>query len=175
MKLSRTFLIADTHFDHRNVILYENRPWPTVQEMNEEIIKRWNAIVKPEDRVYHLGDVSMNRNGLLLAARLNGRKVLIKGNHDNQKLKDYLPIFDDIRGVHKLNNFILSHVPVHPDQKYRFSGNIHGHLHGKNVLLPDGSIDPWYISVSVEHINFTPITFEQLEKRFYERSHNELG
>lgn len=165
--MSRTFLIADTHFDHKNVITYENRPWPTVEEMNEEIIRRWNSIIRPEDRVYHLGDVSMNRNGLLLAAQLNGRKILIKGNHDTQKLKDYVPIFDDIRATHKLNNFVLTHIPIHPDQKYRFDGNIHGHLHGKRILLPGGSIDPWYFSVSVEHIDYTPILLEEVEKRFF--------
>lgn len=171
--MARVFLISDTHFNHRNVIAYENRPWPTIEEMDAAIIEKWNTIVKPEDRVYHLGDVSMNRNGLLLAARLNGRKILIKGNHDNQKLKDYLPIFDDIRATHLLNNFILSHVPIHPDQKYRFSGNIHGHLHSKSVLLPNGSIDPWYISVSAEHTNYVPITFEEVQKRFQERNKNE--
>ena len=165
--MSRTFLIADTHFNHFNVIKYENRPWATVEEMDSAMIRLWNSVVRPEDRVYHLGDFSMNKKGLMLAQHLNGRKILIKGNHDTQKLHNYIPFFDDIRAMHQLGKFLLTHSPVHPDQKYRFDGNIHGHIHSKNVLLPDGKIDPWYICVSVEHINYTPILFEEVQKRFY--------
>ena len=167
--MSRTFLIADTHFNHFNVIKYESRPWATTEEMDSALINLWNSVVRPEDRVYHLGDVSMSRRGLMIAHHLNGRKVLIKGNHDTQKLGEYAAIFDDVRATHQLDKFILSHMPIHHDQKYRFDGNIHGHIHSKNVLLPNGKVDPWYFCVSVEHINYTPILFEEVKKRFNER------
>lgn len=143
------------------------RPWDTPEEMDEEMVKRWNAVVKPNDRVYHLGDVVINRKALHTLGRLNGRKVLIKGNHDIFKLQDYLPYFDDIRGSHKLDNFILSHIPIHAESLARWSqGNIHGHLHSNNVMLPNGlARDMRYTCVCVEQINFTPIEFSDLKNK----------
>jgi calcineurin-like phosphoesterase family protein len=165
--MSRVFLIADTHFNHTNILRHESQSrsrWNSVDQMNIDLVAIWNSIVNPDDRVYHLGDVAMNNKGLQFAAQLNGRKVLIRGNHDNEKLTKYVAIFDDIRATHEMDRVILSHIPVHENQKYRYRANIHGHLHSKRVLDSLGDIDPWYISVSVEQINFTPILFEELMK-----------
>ena len=96
--------------------------------MDEALVANWNRVVKPHDKVYHLGDVVINRKALHILYRLNGEKVLIKGNHDIFKLEDYTPFFKDIRGYHVMNNFLLSHIPVHPNSKGRFAGNIHGHF-----------------------------------------------
>jgi calcineurin-like phosphoesterase family protein len=124
------------------------------------MVKMWNEVVAPNDRVYHLGDVVINRRCLPTLGRLNGKKVLIKGNHDIFKLHDYLPYFEDIRAYTVYNNVIMSHIPVHPDSKGRFSGNIHGHLH-TNVID-----DPWYKNVSVEQIGFKPILLDTVMKGF---------
>ena len=162
--MSKIYLISDTHFNHKNILTFEPRPWATIDEMNKGLIRNWNAIVQPEDKVYHLGDVSMNKNGLLMAAALNGHKILIKGNHDKEELKYYLPIFEDIRGSHQLGRVILTHFPLHPTQKYRYDLNIHGHLHGKRVVDERNKIDPWYYSVCVEHIDYKPILLEDALK-----------
>ena len=79
-----TFYTSDTHFGHRNIIEYCNRPFRSVEHMNEAIIGMWNETVKPEDTVYHLGDVSLGTlaESLPLVARLNGTKILVPGNHD---------------------------------------------------------------------------------------------
>ena len=127
-----------------------------------EMVKRWNETVRPTDKVYHLGDVVINRKALSILHRLNGDKVLIKGNHDIFKLEDYTRHFRDIRAYHVMNNFILSHIPVHPDSKGRFAGNIHGHLHARSLD------DPWYQCVCVEQTDFRPILFEDVLKRFGE-------
>lgn len=75
---------SDHHFSHFNVIRYSNRPFTTVEEMNEEMVRRWNARVKPEDTVYYLGDFSLSRQALTTyLPRLNGEKHLIAGNHDH--------------------------------------------------------------------------------------------
>ncbi len=95
-------------------------------------------------------------------AKLNGDKVLIKGNHDILKLKDYLKYFRDIRAYHVMDRMILSHIPVHPGSKGRFRANIHGHTHANRVLGPDGEPDPWYIPVSVEHTGYRPVLFERI-------------
>ena len=169
-----TYLISDTHFGHLGVCRFTKddgtklRPWDSPEEMDEELVKRWNERVRPRDKVYHLGDVVINRKALQILTRLNGDKVLIKGNHDIFKLEDYTPYFRDIRGYHVINNMILSHIPVHPGSKGRFKANIHGHLHYRTVRFLDQEgketevQDPWYFNVSVERIDFTPILLEDV-------------
>lgn len=169
------FLVSDTHFGHAGVCRFtcddgvtKIRPWTDPNEMDEEMIKRWNETVKPTDKVYHLGDVVINRRCLATLHRLNGDKVLIKGNHDIFKLEDYTRHFRDIRGYHVMNNMILSHVPVHPESAGRFRANIHGHLHQRRVMK-DGVVDPFYFNVSVEQIDFRPMLFEEVVKRIQEQ------
>jgi calcineurin-like phosphoesterase family protein len=157
--MGNVFITSDTHFGHANIIKYANRPFDSVEEMNEALVENWNSVVKQGDKVYHLGDVTMNSKALDIMTRLNGRKCLIKGNHDTQRLKFYTPHFYDIRGSHELGNFILTHIPVAIEQKLRYpSGNIHGHLHEQNMN------DPWYLNVSVEQTNYTPIAFDAITK-----------
>ncbi len=162
--MKNTFFISDTHFGHRNIINFTDndnkplRPFDTVEEMDECMVERWNSVVKEGDRVYHLGDVVINRKALPIMDRLNGKKVLIKGNHDIFRLRDYVKYFDDIRAykVMPKHGIICSHIPIHPESLERWKLNIHGHLHA-NVLA-----DKKYRSVCVEQINYTPISFEEL-------------
>lgn len=179
--MSATFLISDTHFGHEKCCTVFKRPdgsplrpFASAEEMDEAMITRWNERVRPIDKVYHLGDVVINRKYLNVLHRLNGDKVLIRGNHDIFKLEDYTKYFRDVRGYHVINGMILSHVPVHPDSLARFGTNIHGHLHADRVMNKirwgktnkfDEVIDPRYHCVSVEHIDYTPILFEDLIKR----------
>jgi calcineurin-like phosphoesterase family protein len=97
-----TFFTADTHFGHRNVIAYCNRPYEDVEEMNEDLIKRWNETVGPHDMVFHLGDFAFQNKERTrdTIQRLNGFKILIKGNHDNRTVSYYLEA--GFREVHKL-------------------------------------------------------------------------
>ena len=115
--------------------------------------------------VYVLGDVAINRRFLPLVEKLNGKKILIKGNHDVFKIGEYLKYFHDVRGSHLLDGMILSHIPIHPDSLARFGKNVHGHLHSNRVMLND-EIDPRYFCVSVEHINFRPMPLEVLRSEF---------
>jgi calcineurin-like phosphoesterase family protein len=181
--MPNVFLTSDTHFGHVNICNFTNydgspvRPWDSVEEMDEEMVKRWNDTVGPKDKVYHLGDVVINRKSLQILDRLNGDKVLIKGNHDIFPLKDYVKYFRDIRAYHVMNGFILSHIPVHKDSIARFGANIHGHTHGNRVrklrgvnvktgeLLYSDVIDPDYFCVCVEQTDFRPILFEDAIQR----------
>lgn len=171
--MTTIFLVSDTHFGHNNMYTFKNtdgslvRPWAANADDGDEImIAAWNKIVGPNDKVYHLGDVAIPRRGIKQLARLNGEKVLIKGNHDIFKLNEYLPYFKDIRGSHKLDQFILTHIPIHDESLARWSkGNIHGHLHSNRVLDKSGNIDPRYINVGIEHLpNFAPISFDEVLK-----------
>ena len=182
--MAATFLISDTHFGHAGVCKFTHgetdvkiRPWDDPEVMNEDMVRMWNETVRPNDKVYHLGDVVINRKFLHILGRLNGDKVLIKGNHDIFKLSDYTPYFRDIRGSHILDNHILTHIPLHPDSLARWcNGNFHGHLHSNRVTLsgfngkPTDIIDPRYFNVSVEQIGFKPILFEEAVKLMKEQA-----
>jgi len=173
------FLTSDTHFGHAGVCHFlreegtKLRPWDNPEDMDEEMVKRWNDTVRPNDKVYHLGDVVINRKALKILDRLNGDKVLIKCNHDIFKLNDYSPYFRDIRSYHVMNGTILSHIPLHESALYRFGTNIHGHTHSNRVMKPNPTrwfpdqkiIDARYHCVCVEQTDFRPILLEEVFKK----------
>jgi calcineurin-like phosphoesterase family protein len=149
--------------------------------MDEAMVKAWNERVKPTDKVYHLGDVVINRKALGIMRRLNGDKVLIRGNHDIFKDEDYRSHFRELRAYHVMNGMILSHIPLHSDSLGRFGVNIHGHTHANRVrkargvdvktgeVLYSDEIDPRYYCVCVEQTpDFAPILFEDVLKRIEE-------
>lgn len=161
---------SDSHFGHRGVTQFlrangtKLRPWDNVEEMDEALVKNWNSVVREQDTIYHLGDVAINRKALPILGRLNGRKVLVKGNHDIFRLEEYTKYFEDIRAYRVFDTFIASHIPLHRDQMDRFCTNVHGHLHS-NVVMKDGIPDPRYLCVCVEQTDFTPISKEEVERR----------
>ena len=164
-----TFLIGDTHFGHSNILTFKKqdgsnlRTFSCIEEHDEHLIKQWNSIVAVNDKVYHLGDVgfkSWTKLDLVLQ-RLNGTKVLIKGNHDGFKLTQYAQHFKDIRGSHQLDKFILTHIPIHVDSLSRWKANIHGHMHSNSLK------DSRYYNVSVEQlVDYTPVSFDIIRKKY---------
>ena len=164
------FLVSDTHFGHAGVCRFlredgtKLRPWDNPEEMDEYMVEAWNKKVRPNDKVYHLGDVVINRRALKILALLNGDKVLIRGNHDIFRDTEYRHYFREIRAYHVMNGMILSHIPIHSDSLGRFGTNIHGHLHS-NRVMQDGVIDTRYHCVCVEQTDFAPILFEDVIKR----------
>ncbi|WP_131747797.1 metallophosphoesterase family protein [Frankia sp. Cppng1_Ct_nod] len=78
-----TWYTADLHFGHTNILTYASRPWPDVEAMNAGLVKLWNAVVAPTDTVWVLGDVTLTPTKLDPVADLNGRKILVAGNHDS--------------------------------------------------------------------------------------------
>ena len=189
--MTNRFVISDTHFGHTNSWqLFKRpdgsplRPFTSTEEMDEAMIERWNAKVQPHDVVYHLGDVVINRKYLHLVKRLNGKKRLVRGNHDIFKDQDYRDVgFDSLYGVRVFTDkFILSHIPLHPDCiTHRFKVNVHGHLHANEVMrtrtnMVHGTMtglvtepDPRYLCVSVEHTDYEPLSFEEVDERIAKR------
>lgn len=179
------FLVSDTHFGHAGVCRFlredgtKLRPWDNPEDMDEFMVEAWNQRVRPNDKVYHLGDVVINRRALKTLGRLNGDKVLIRGNHDIFRDTDYREYFRELRAYHVMNGCILSHVPVHEASLGRFGVNIHGHLHAgrvKRVIGIDtlGTVpelvygtepDVRYHCVCVEQTGFAPILLEDVFKR----------
>lgn len=178
------FIASDHHLGHENVLTFKRedgsplRPYFSLAEMHEALVANHNSVVRPQDKVYFLGDVMMNKKGLEPLSRMNGTKILIKGNHDVMKLNVYAEHFKDVRSVHPLEKgFVLTHVPIHPQSLERWGTNIHGHLHANNVTraketYPNPRADPvWvneddprYFCACIEQINYTPIAFEEIKR-----------
>jgi len=178
------FLVSDTHFGHMGVCRFTRsdgvtklRPYNSPEEMDEDMIAKWNERVKPSDKIYHLGDVVINRRALKTLSRLNGDKVLIRGNHDIFRDDEYRQYFRELRAYHVMNGLILSHIPVHEASLGRFGCNIHGHLHANRVMKARGvdartgevlysdENDVRYHCVCVEQTDFAPILFEDVVAR----------
>lgn len=173
--IRRYFFTGDTHFSHRNVIKYCNRPFASADEMNEQIVENWNKTVTKSDIVYHLGDVAFEkdnskRNAIL--HRLNGEKHLIWGNHDKGlKTTGWQQFFHsaaDLRAIYVPpesagnktgQRIVLCHYAMRVwDQSHYGTWQLYGHSHGtlpedNNSLQCDVGVDAW---------DFTPVSMEQL-------------
>lgn len=177
--MNNIFIISDTHFGHDNMYSFVGykghkvREYPNSAVADEVMITNWNKTVQPTDKVYHLGDVAMSKRHIVnIMPMLNGRKILIRGNHDREKLVTYSYFFKDVRGCHNLDNYLLTHVPIHPNSFSRFKMNIHGHTHSncvmKEVYNPtydvENLMDMRYYNACVEVNNYTPIPFDNIRK-----------
>jgi len=165
------YYISDPHFGHANIIKFCSRPFKNVEEMNEALVENWNSVVKHDDTVYCMGD--FGRPPAKFAHRLNGHIILIMGNHDKEtqcighfnEIVTYKQIEIDGKPVN------LKHYPYKEntgkfDQKFinralADDGNwlIHGHVHNSAPFRTGKSIN-----VSVEHINYTPISEDEIIK-----------
>ena len=157
------FFIADTHFNHENIIKYCNRPFNNTYEMNEYIIEKWNSVVKNNDTVYHLGDVGFGslQEVKNLIERLNGTKILLKGNHD---FKIGINTWKEMGSseVYKkkiiIDNLVLTHAPIEEVGENQI--NIFGHIHDKPL---DERFDKRnHICVSCDVIDYTPVSIEMI-------------
>jgi calcineurin-like phosphoesterase family protein len=193
------FHISDTHFGHKNIISYCERPFTDFHHMDEIMVQNWNSVVGPNDVVYHHGDVAMGDfkrwNDILTS--LNGYKVLIIGNHDrvfsankdkiiDRYWDDYANWFDEIYDNYVGHKMIdgtvvnLSHFPYDGDshdadryteQRLLDDGNvlIHGHTHSSEVISRSAR-DTLQIHVGVDAHNFAPVPEESIIELIKENS-----
>ncbi len=154
------FHISDTHFGHENVIKYCNRPFSSVREMNESIIAQWNSVISKKDIVYHHGDFAlrMSKEEVYdIVRRLNGRIILIYGNHDRKGVGWFMDcgFYKVYRKGFILNDkYLLSHAPKDLDKYPRHIVNIHGHIHNHGL---DSHLFPRHINVSCEVVDYKPV------------------
>lgn len=178
------FYISDTHFSHLNIIKYCNRPFKHTDEMDEALVKNWNDVVKPEDHITHLGDVTIKRGGvdqqewfIRLIHRLNGHKRLHLGNHDHWPVEVYLRAgFEKIYATWRTEeNILFSHIPIHPLSMGSAIANVHGHTHDQPNYSPhidERKIKRPFVNICVEHTNFKPISLEEVQVRIKEAGSN---
>lgn len=157
----KTWIISDTHFNHKKLIEYERRP----ENFNELIIKNWNKVVLDDDLVIHLGDVILGLDSSLdsILSRCKGRKILARGNHDHKSLDWYMARgFDFVCDYFVYRNLAFSHAPLTPlplqNNRHKYGTeewaerpvdlNIHGHfhrgIHRGQVGMPDRYYDHVY-------------------------------
>lgn len=167
--MHKNYFIADPHFGHYGVITFEDdkghilRPFKSIEDHDSYIIDNINRLVRPMDKLFILGDVIMyRRNFSILDRIITKKRILVRGNHDIFKLKDYLPYFKDVRAykVMPKHGIIFSHIPIHPNQlEGRFKLNVHGHMHHNKID------DPRYLNICPERINYDPIELEEILER----------
>lgn len=162
------WVTSDTHFGHGNIIEYCGRPFENSNQMDQALLENWNSIVKPGDKVYHLGDVFMGCSGGYaweILKRLHGKKRLILGNHDDGKSAVLQKWFQKISlwRAFGAEGLILSHIPLHESNLRTRSKkailNVHGHIHNNQ------SPSQQYMNVCVEWTQYRPIHFDELIAR----------
>jgi calcineurin-like phosphoesterase family protein len=152
--MSRVYVISDTHFGHKRITAPDARNFSSVEAHDQELVARWNAIVRKRDTVWHLGDVFFGTHAHAILGELKGHKRLILGNHDTYPLAVYQQYFSHIYGAAEFRGCILTHIPVHESSLYRYAKNIHGHMHQKSI--PDSR----YACVSAEQYGLAPVLMD---------------
>lgn len=162
---------SDPHFGQNCSSWEPPRPFASVEEMDETIIEKHNALVKPADHVYCLGDFAMSRQSIeRCAPRLNGKKRLILGNHDVFPLAFYEGLGFTVMGSRRFENVPIwfSHFPIAPWSFGIQVANVHGHSHGKKPLVytvaqGEGFVrSKIYVNLSLENTHYQPVSLEAL-------------
>lgn len=177
--MTNIWFISDTHFNHDRVLIFSDKTgklirsgFKDVDHMNETIIDNWNKVVSPQDKIYHLGDVSFKNPDAMdkVLSRLNGKKRLIMGNHDTMDIKHYAKHFQKIGSWRQFKDmpkpFIACHYPLHDDSLHgrNVVYNVHGHIH-ERVVMRQNVPDNRYINVCVEKTGYAPVHIDDLMKR----------
>jgi calcineurin-like phosphoesterase family protein len=177
------FLTSDHHFSQDDILTFKRdskkmlRNFDSVPEMDEHMIEMHNKVVGKNDKCYFLGDLcSSSKAYNKIMPRLNGSKILIKGNHDTLKMSQYMKYFKDVRSCYKLDGFVLTHVPIHPGSLgNKTIANVHGHLHQRAVSTEIAALygtesrsmeDTRYYNVSVERHFYTPVSFDDIKSLY---------
>jgi len=152
--MSKVYFVSDLHFGHKRIHKFR-RGFETELSHQEHVITQWNNTVTKNDKVFVLGDAAFTMESIEAIRRLNGTKVLVRGNHDKLNTSVYLWVFKEVYGMLRYKDFWLSHAPIHP-QELRGLKNIHGHVHNSTIE------DVRYINVCLENTDFKPIGYEEI-------------
>ncbi|MFP4526717.1 MAG: metallophosphatase, partial [Bacteroidales bacterium] len=169
------FFTSDTHFHHKNIIEYCNRPFSSLKSMDETMMARWNNVVGPDDVIFHAGDFCFGNqeSWKYLLNNLNGKKYLAIGNHDKsvtpEEFVDVKQIFNIIiMGDEEVppggQRITVCHYPmISWYQSHRGSWQLFGHVHG--MLSGKGILSPNQLDVGVDANHFSPISYDQVKAK----------
>jgi calcineurin-like phosphoesterase family protein len=156
------FFTADQHFGHKNIIKLSNRPFSTIEEMDAELIERWNTVVNKSDTVYILGDFAFKTPEVYLA-KLNGNHIRVKGSHDHDIREPYLIRLKPQGLLDEYGNqriIVLCHYSMRTWEKSHYASFcLFGHSHGN---LPSYGLS---FDVGVDCWNYYPISLDEVEKQ----------
>ena len=163
--ISKIFVCADLHFSHKNIIKYENRPFEDIHDMNKQLVRNWNRVVKKDDIVFVLGDVSFASRRITreLVTKLNGHKRLIMGNHDRDRsVQKWMDIgFEWVSPFPVIINeyCVLMHEPPQYFNDACPYFYVYGHVHG---TADYASHTEHSACVSIERLDYTPALLEDV-------------
>ena len=158
----KIYFIADTHFGEERIRKYENRPFKNAAQMDSELIRRWNDKVRPEDTVYILGDFGADGYEAEMLRKLNGKKILVKGNHDIKSNEEYRSFgFSEVYDCPIIIDgfWILSHDALYVNENMPYA-NLFGHVHNSPIVK---DYSKQHYCVSVERIDYSPVDFEKIK------------
>ena len=176
------FFTSDTHFGHKNILhLGHGRPFSSIEEHDEELIKRWNSVVTPQDTVYHLGDVGFCKPQRIVEIfnRLNGTIHILRGNHDDTEVGIYATNVAAISDYKELRHngqmIVLCHYPILEwNGAYKGAWHLHGHTHGSlHPDFVDHSVPR--LDVAVDCWDFTPASVEQIAEKMADKQWKPLS
>jgi calcineurin-like phosphoesterase family protein len=162
--MNKIFLTADMHFGHTNIIKYENRPFMGADDMDDAIIKKWNKVVSKSDTVIVAGDVSFYKKEKTaeIVQNLNGKKILIKGNHDQRNNAWWAEAgFDEVSSYPIIYKewFVIQHEPPYYYNDATPYFYIYGHVHGSEMYK---TITKQTACVCVERWDYAPVELEKI-------------
>ena len=169
----RIFITSDLHLGHTNIIKYCDRPFASADEMNKALIEKWNNTVNSMDRVFFLGDFGLGSRDKIIewGRSLNGRKIMVYGNHDHLKPKDYINAgFEQVSKwpIVIQKQYVLSHAPLIDEVDIGRLINIYGHVHDN--IDADKVITENSACVCVEWWDYRPVELETLKQQIRKRS-----
>lgn len=167
--MSNVFFTSDLHLGHEGIVAFRNKvhkqDFQSASDVDEWLLERHNARVRPQDTVWMLGDIVWGTEHLPTLEKFNGRKRIILGNHDLERGRDtideYMKYFETVHAIKKKYGIVMSHVPIHPESlEFRWEYNMHGHIHHKELDLKD----PRYLNVNVDVNNGFPLSLHEVRE-----------
>ena len=161
------YITSDLHLGHENIIEYCNRPFDSLEEMNQTLITNWNQTISPSDKVLFLGDLAMapKEQAINYFRQLNGNITFIRGNHDGDNLDETIQVFETVTFKNKGIRYICSHYPKFPPTENHLTYNLHGHTHNNETDdYPFWNPNHNTFNFSVELTNYRPVPFSKINE-----------